>query len=368
MGEARTHHPTSNVSSSGVVVRALRTLAGLVLVLIGFPSLLAGAAGLLAMHDADDDGGFTTQLAPIHADGYAIVVADVSATMSRFGVSALLGDGGVKVDLRAANAPVMLAIAPRADVTRYLSGVPHTEVTSVGFARGDAPVTAGRIAGDRMPDPPAEQTFWGLTATDSLSWQPGPGQPLSLVLLRADGRPGFDVIMSVSRYPTWIKPATIGLLLAGLAGLIGGIVLLFVAADPVLVVEAHRMVEFADRIADRLEEIAPGESLAVVRRTRGLDLTGELVTVKQDRPWSPPPGRVGEPDPSGRHAAASVVVRSGSTGRASNAPPGRAAGARRRWRGHTPPELADRWAGEQEPSGQTDGDGDDESPYVYTAT
>jgi hypothetical protein len=310
-------------------VRACRTLVGLVLVLIGFATLVAGTVGLLARQHRDASGGFTTHLAPLHEDGYAIEVPDVNATLGDVGPTGLLRTGELRVTLRSTNAAVLLGLAPTTDVQRYLDGVPRAQLIAVGFSAGDAPVTEVPVAGTTVPLAPAQQSFWAATGAATLQWQPG-STPLSLVVIRTDGKPGLEVTLAVSRFVGWLTPATIGLLVAGLGGLLGGVALLFVATEPVLVVEAHRVVEFAERIADRLEQIAPGESLAVVRRTRGLDLTGELVKVPTKEPTKEPTNS-------------------------------------RRWRGrgHTPPELADEWASDDAASGSGSAG---ESPYVYTAT
>jgi hypothetical protein len=356
-------------------VRALRTLAGLVLVLIGFPSLLAGSAGLLLLQHRDPDGAFTSQLAPVHADGYAVVVSDVDGVLAGSGVG-LFGSVHVRVALRATNAPVVLVLAPADELNRYLTGVAVSNLTTVGFVHGDAPVTLVAMPGTHPPGPPPA---WTRSGPSTVDWEPGDG-PLALAVIRTDGKPGLDLTLAVSNYPTWLKAATLGFLLAGLAGLVGGITLLFIAAEPVLVVEAHRMVEFADRIAERLEQTSPGESLAVVRRTRGLDLTGELVLVKPAA--EPGDQEPGDPDAdtdvggrntrrwSGRREANSGVGRHSNTSRRrsrdgvyipdsrpTDAEPEPAA------TGHTPPELADRWTG-----GDDDPDGTGESPYVHTAT
>jgi hypothetical protein len=275
-------------------MRPWRTLAGLVLVLVGFPALLVGGAGLLALQHRDSDGAFTTRLAPVHADGYAVVVSDVDATMTRSGAAGLLGSGRMRVSLQASDAPVLLALGRSDDVARYLDGVARTELTAVGFASGDSPVTTVARAGSHPPAAP-DRGPWLMSGEHLVDFQPGAGL-LALVVIRTDGRPGLDVTLSVAHYPSWLNAATLGLLVAGLAGLAGGIALLFIAAEPVLVVEAHRVVEFADRIAQRLEQTEPGESLAVVRRTRGLDLTGELVPVRPKQSWNPPYVRDGDSD------------------------------------------------------------------------
>jgi hypothetical protein len=332
-----------------VRVRAFRTLAGLVLTLVGFVALLAGVAGAIALNHRDDDGAFTATLAPIHADGYAIEVPDAGATLGHAGVGALFGSGRVRVTVRAINGPVLLALGPSDDVGRYLDGVPRSQLESVGFTRGAAPVTLFALPGERTPTAPSDQTFWTLTGNGALTWSVGP-QAQSLVVIRTDHQPGIDATLAVSTYAGWLLPSTVVALLLGVGGVLFGVALLFVASEPVLVVEAHRMVEFADRVAERLGEIAPGESLAVVRRTRGLDLTGELVTVRSQ------PRNAGS-----RHDE--------------DAEKGHNA---RRWRsrGHTPPELADRWGVDESADEAVEGADDDpadsadggESPYVYTAT
>jgi hypothetical protein len=330
-------------------VRAIRTLSGLALSLVGFLALMAGIAGAVALSHRDDDGGFTTTLAPIHADGFAVEVPDVNGTLGHAGFGALFGSGRVRVTVRATSGPTLLALGPSDDVRRYLDGVPRSDLVAIGLARGEAPVTLTTLPGEWPPNAPSDQSFWTLTSSGALTWSHGP-QPQSLVLIRTDNRPGIDATLTVTSYAGWLVPATVALVVLGVGGLLFGVALLFVAAEPVLVVEAHRMVEFADRIADRLREIAPGESLAVVRRTRGLDMTGELVTVR----------------PEAANTGAHHVV----------AAPGYNA---RRWRsrGHTPPELTDRWAVDSlnavdradlvdsVDAAETD---DGEPPYVFTAT
>jgi hypothetical protein len=338
-------------------VRAFRTLAGLVLVLIGFPSLLAGSAGLLLLQHRDPDGAFTSQLAPVHADGYAVVVSDVDSVLAGSGVG-FFGSVHMRVTLRATNAPAVLVLAPVDDLNNYLAGVAVSHLTTVGVTHGDSPVTLVAVSGTH---PPGSAPVWPRSGTSTVDWEPSDG-PLALAVIRTDGLPGLDLSLAVSNYPTWLKAVTFGLLLAGLAGLIGGITLLFIVAEPVLVVEAHRMVEFADRIAERLEQTKPGESLAVVRRTRGLDLTGELVQLKSS------PDRRDDMDPDTATDVGGRNTRRWTGRREANSAGSRHSNPTRHKEpvpsGHTPPELADHWGAD----GDDDPDGSGESPYVHTAT
>jgi hypothetical protein len=313
-------------------MRALRTLAGLVLVLIGFPAIIAGAAGMIALQHRDADGAFTTELAPLHADGYAIVVPDVDTAVNRYGLAPLLGSGRLTVTLRDSAEPVVLAFAKAEPVKPYLAGVAHSELTSVGYADGTAPVTLVAQDGVRAPAPAHNQDFWLAVSQQTLDWQPAAGES-TLVILRVDGRAGIDATLAVSRYPTGLRTMTLALLLVGVVGLAGGVVLLFLAAEPMVVVEEQRMEQLADQIADRIEFHLPGPAQPTVGAPpRPHDLTGELVLpYPPEPPWSAPYG--------GNHAGG---FHSG------HRPP------------HTPVELADRWR---------DDDVDDPgSSYVHTAT
>src|SRR5687767_13711609 len=76
-----------------------------------------------------------------------------------------------------------------------------------------------------------------------------------LMIMSADAEPGFDATLSLGSYPGWLDPGTWWLLVGGLVAVVTGVGLLLWPVrrrEVLLGVEAHRMVDFADRIAERL--------------------------------------------------------------------------------------------------------------------
>jgi hypothetical protein len=260
-------------------MRALRTFIGLVLVLAGLPLTLVAIIGWSTLQHRDAGGGFGTTLSPIHSTGYAVVAPDITDLVRRHGAGRVLGSGRLHLQVRA-NTPVVLALAPAAQAGSYLSGVARTEVLGVGFARGDQPVQIRDIGGNALP---SGRPQWTAASPTELSLDLPGDAATSLVLMRADGRSGIDATLSVSLMPGWLNLAVWGLLLAGTVALLAGI---FVIAWPsstremVLVVEANRMVDVADRIAEKLAGVrrpAPvpavttARQAAVTRQGRWLD-------------------------------------------------------------------------------------------------
>jgi len=153
-------------------MRTLRTVLGLILVLVGVPALIAGTVGWTVLQHRDSPGAFAAPLDPVSTTGR----------------------------LRVADGPL--------------------------------PVRATQLAGDAAP-----------AAADT-----------AFVLLRADGQAGIDATLSAALYPRWLNLATWSLLTAGTLLTLGGVVLLWPARrrEVVLVVEANRVVELADRNASRV--------------------------------------------------------------------------------------------------------------------
>ncbi len=331
-------------------MRSLRTLIGLVLVVGGVPMVGAATAGWNAMQHRDPSGGFSAALAPLRSDGYAVIVPDVATLTDRHGLARVLGSGQMRITVRSSAAPIEMIVAPAADVSRYLDGVARSEVTGVGFADGVQPIEITEIAGARVPSPDAK--FWVTTGPQSVELDlPTAGQE-SLVLMRADGAPGLDVSLAVGLYPSWINTATWGLLLAGSVAVLAGIVVLFWPTprrEMVLVLEPHRMIDFADRMAHKLN----GTQRLRVRRSRGQ--TGEPISDEPAgaAPWTDTEPMRGDPMEKKRWW---------------------------RWRKLDADDLGDaefdgsatdeafesmEW---DDPTRARRGDHDGESPYIYTAT
>jgi hypothetical protein len=289
-------------------MRVLRTLVGLVLVLVGTAALVIATISWNAMSQRDSEERFTATLEPVSTEGYAIVVPDLLGQTDRFGIGGLLGDGPLRISAVESSAPIVLVVAPMDEVDRYLTGANRSEITAVGYAEGPQPVSLAAIAGNAVPGPIQDDTFSTRPRTTRVEWTPG-DEPTSLVVLRADGGPGLAVTLAVSRDAQWLTTVTWAMLVGGVVGALGGLGVVFwpeARREMVLVLEAHRMVDFADRMAEKVSGAKPGRTRPeVVRRMPLHDLTGEVVAIAAEahqpaESRQPPPA--GLPPDGGRQA------------------------------------------------------------------
>ena len=119
--------------------------------------------------------------------------------------------------------PLFVGVGPSADVDRYLAGVSHTLISD--FWSDSVQPIAGGVPGS----PPGTQDFWVASATgagaQTLTWDPANGS-WTVVVMNADGRAGMDVGTDLgATYPALLGIA-VGLLVAGGAFLIGGMLLI----------------------------------------------------------------------------------------------------------------------------------------------
>ncbi|MBY8872453.1 hypothetical protein K7640_11440 [Micromonospora sp. PLK6-60] len=256
-----------------------RALAGLLLLIVGIPALLAGGAlGLVARH-TDPGGTFGARLDRIHADGQAVVVPDVDRLLHAEVPFARTDGSRLRLTARTADGPAFLGLAPADEVARWLGPVPHATVTRVALARGPLPVRV-EPAGPPMGAPaaagagtPVSSTIWVREGIGSLEWSPADltGRPLSLVVMRPDGQAGLAVDLRAELRVGWFAAVTYGLLGAG-------IVLVAIAA---LVL---------------LRPVRPREVVFVVEPDQVPVLAGRLGVSSLSglgaRPgWEPPPAR-----------------------------------------------------------------------------
>jgi hypothetical protein len=194
-------------------MRFVRPLIGLLFGAAGLFFLFAAGVGWQVGQHRDPDGAFSAELTPVHTDGYAVVVPDLAGAVKRHGLAHLLASTELRVSA-GSSAPVVLALAPAADVNRFLDGVGRAAITGVGYAVGAQPVSVSTIAGTTVPTLlPREWTV----ATGWLPWTVQTKTPMSLVVLRADGRPGLTVTFTASLSPpTWALPAGGVLFVSGL--------------------------------------------------------------------------------------------------------------------------------------------------------
>lgn len=231
----------------------LRVVAGLILVTGGVLSLAGGVVAWVLGGQRTDSGGgdqgaFVATLAPLHTDGYSIVVPDVAGALAHHGVGRYLGDGRLTVTVRSSLAdpadPVVVSLVPAGDAVRHLSGTARTEIRAVGYSTGDQPVqTRSMLGGAPMrPTPWESDELTGHLVTVSLDVPTS--EPTALVIRRADGASDFTAAVTVGFAPSSWGTATTVLLITGGLGTLTGLALLvlrrpWIDADHPLLAEAH---------------------------------------------------------------------------------------------------------------------------------
>ncbi|MDT5024581.1 MAG: hypothetical protein QOE61_1007 [Micromonosporaceae bacterium] len=255
-------------------MRTVRTLVGVVLVLIGVPALALAMAGWSAQRHAGPAGSFSAQLGSVHSDGYAVTVGDVAAVLHRHIATALLRSDRIRVTIGSSTVPVLLWLVPADELGSYLDGVAHTNLAAVGFAGGAQPVQLADVTGTATPAPLIEQPFWTKAPSGrSLEWDRSTDARTSLMLMRADGQAGFGATLTVTVYPSWLDEMTWLSLFVGVAALAVSSAVLFWRRPAYQAFgKRAQALEFADPVAQRVAAASMSQRYPAV--------TGELVPAR----------------------------------------------------------------------------------------
>ncbi|TWJ23700.1 hypothetical protein [Micromonospora endolithica] len=237
-------------------MRFVRTVAGMVLLVIGIPALLVGTVLWQLTRHADPGGAFTARTETVHTAGHAVVVTDVDALLRTEAPFARAGSSRLRLTARTPDGPAFVGLAPAEEVRRWLDPVPHAEVRRVALSRGPLPVRvapAGTAAGPVAPVPPVGQPFWVRDGTGTLEWSPADlaDRRLSLVVMRPNGRADLRLDLRAEWRPGWTGPATAGLLTGGVLLVVLGVLLLLRPVRPrevVFVVEPDQVPVLAGRL------------------------------------------------------------------------------------------------------------------------
>jgi hypothetical protein len=240
-------------------MRFVRVVAGILLLAIGIPALLAGGAlGIVARH-ADPGGSFGARFETVRTAGQAVVVTDVDDLLRDEAPFARAGQSRLRLVARTADGPAFLGLAPTDEVRRWLAPVPHATVARVALARGPLPVRLDP-SGPATADPagagqvaPIGRTFWVREGIGSIEWSPAElaDRSLSLVVMRPDGRADLTLDLRAELRAGWVPPATWGLLAGGLLLVVLAVVLLLRPVRPrevVFVVEPDQVPVLAGRL------------------------------------------------------------------------------------------------------------------------
>ena len=204
-------------------------VVGVIVALIGLGILIGGSVGLWAHQSLrDDDGYFTSDPERLATPLRALASEDLD-----------LGDvpGGsdqwASLRLRAQRpdgAPIFLGVGPRADVHRFLAGVPHSVVTDLDLDPFRA--TYSPRPGRRLPEPPGGEAFWVARASgpgeQTLTWDVEGGD-WRIVVMNPGGAAGVAVDASAGVKVSWLLGVAIGATVLGVLLLGGGVTMAVLA-------------------------------------------------------------------------------------------------------------------------------------------
>ena len=205
------------------VGRVIALVAGSVLVLASL--VLLGGSGAVAWADQQQHGGYlSTSTATYSIRGYALASNPVRLHGGWSWLGWLVGDVRIRVTAASPAKPVFVAIAPAADVSRYLTGVSYMTVT----AFGDQDIA--QHLGIAAPARPAAAIDWSAqaegTGSQTLRWTARTGDWM-VVVMNPDGSPGVTVRADVGVSAPALPWLATELLVAGvIAGLIGAALIL----------------------------------------------------------------------------------------------------------------------------------------------
>ncbi|MGC4747284.1 hypothetical protein ACLQ28_16760 [Micromonospora sp. DT201] len=251
-------------------MRFVRAIAGVLLLVVGIPALLAGGALWLVARHTSPDGAFTARFETIRTPGHAVVVTDLDRLLRQSAPFARTAQTRLRLDARTADGPAFVGLAPTAEVNRWLEPVPHASVRRVTLAQGPLPVrldpagpTAGGAAGPAgptagspaatVPGSPLGRASWSHQGIGSLEWSADDlaGEPMSLVVMRPDGGADLTLDLRAELRAGWTGPATWGLLAAGVLLVVCALLFLLRPPRPrevIFVVEPDQVPVLAGRL------------------------------------------------------------------------------------------------------------------------
>ncbi|MEU4560256.1 hypothetical protein AB0F72_17900 [Actinoplanes sp. NPDC023936] len=209
-------------------MRVFRTILGMLLLAIGLPALLAGAALWTVMQHRDPGGAFSAELQKVAAPGYAVVVPDVDRLLRDDAPFTRIGDTQLRLALATTDGPAFVGLAPSAEVEHYLAGVSHTRIDAVDIGTGVLPVTSTRVTGPRAPyGLPGQQAFWTRAGQGTFNLVPGTlTGSHSLVVMSPGGAPVNRLAAVAEVRPSWLDSSTWGLITLGTLLLMASVVVL----------------------------------------------------------------------------------------------------------------------------------------------
>lgn len=215
------------------VGKAILLIFGVIVLLVGVGLLFGG--GFLVWADTalkDSEGFISTNTVQLERDSYAIVTppADIDLKAAWTWDLSELATIKVEGESRDPSKAIFMGIGDDLDVSTYLSGVNHDEITR--FTIHPYTVEYRNRPGNAEPSDPTAQTFWTASAhgagTQALTWELEAGDWV-LVLMNEDGSVGVDLDAAVGAKVPWIFGVGVGLLVGGVVVIAISVLMIYLA-------------------------------------------------------------------------------------------------------------------------------------------
>ena len=205
-----------------------------ILVVLGAVALLFGGGVLIWANSAltDSEGFFTTKEIGLETNSHAIVTkpADIHLRAAWIWDISNLLTVKVKGENNDTSKEIFIGIADEPDWRAYLDGVAYAEITE--FKIYPSEIEYDPHEGNSTPEGPTSKAFWTAKAhgngTQTLEWELESGS-FSLVLMNGDGSAGVDLSIVLGAKMPWIFGMGGGLLVGGVAALLIGSLMIYLA-------------------------------------------------------------------------------------------------------------------------------------------
>lgn len=184
----------------------------------------------------DDDGFISSDTVEIEKDSYAIICGPIQiGDKETIDTLEWMGMDTIKIEgtNNDSSEQVFIGIAKESDMENYLSNIEYDEITELNQFLSSADIDFENHSGDSVPAEPTTQEFWTTsvygTGTQTLEWEPEEGD-FWVVLMNSDASKNLDLDMTLyAKISHKILSIGIGLLLAGIVGIVIGIAMIYFA-------------------------------------------------------------------------------------------------------------------------------------------
>lgn len=191
----------------------MRRVSGWLLVLVGVAALIAGLAVAVAFGSDD-----TLAVGPHEISTTGVALISAPGALSYAGPTLEFTATAQQPD-----AQVFVGVGHDVDVRDYLSGAAYTQVDEVSLPwRTDTTDVPGRT---RPITDPSELSWWLTTGSGrgaATVMLPLLDAPIDVVVVVADGTPGFTTEVTVGILQEGVFPGAMGVLLGGVGLLVAG--------------------------------------------------------------------------------------------------------------------------------------------------